>query len=108
MINNDLGILPAAQWRSPLDVSCLPTSASTASHGAVTLRATGTRVAAAHAVPRLRVTVPASVAVTAPLALAAKRFGQPGIDQMTNHKYMTGANATGTGASGPPRKREPA
>jgi hypothetical protein len=81
-------------------------SASAASHDAAMRRAVGTRVAVTHAVPRLWATLPAIAAV--PVAVAAQRFGQLGIDQTINYKYMTSVNATGVGASGPPRKREPA
>jgi hypothetical protein len=50
---------------------------------------------AAHAVPRIR----SKAVVTPPKAAFVAT-------QLT-HNYMTGVNASGEGASGPPRHREP-
>ena len=99
MKNKELGILPT-QWTSPLGASGLLMSVpATGSLGIAMPGANGTgpcvggtHALALRAIPRVR---PEGVF--------------PGAKQAANHnQYATSVDVDGVGASGPPRKREPA
>jgi hypothetical protein len=98
--NISSGVSPDVKWASRPGASCprfsfLGTALPAAGSGV------GTSAVVAHAVPRVR----GKVAFIAPPQAGAvtAQLGQTYIDN-----YMTGANAVGEGASGPPTYREPA
>jgi len=113
VLNIDFGKLPTSLWCAPLDASGLLMSAPAASRRgiAVSGAAFGTgSCAAMPAAPRHRGPAGAMGLAGVPaLAQGAKRYGQPTNNQTHIEKqYATSGSALGVGASGPPRKREPA
>ena len=121
----ELGVLPASQWRSSLGASGLllsPSAASplgTAMSGVVFgtgMCAVATRTVVRHrteaAIAAASGGVPAGALAPAgvpSLAHGAKQLGQPTHNQTHIEKqYVTSVNANGVGASGPPRRWEPA
>jgi hypothetical protein len=94
------GALPAALWRSRAGAFGLRSNFP----GTSVLGAgigTAPCAVAVPSIPRVREHVVFAVPV-APKAAPAVQLGQPNSDN-----YMTSVNATGVGASGPPRDREP-
>ena len=102
MTNTNSAVLPELNWASRMGASSLPSvsflGASVPAAGPFTALLP---VPAARALPRVRgkVAVPAT---SAPQDAVTALLGQTNI-----HNYMTGVSATGEGASGPPRDREP-
>ena len=94
-INSD--VLPELNWASRLGASSLPSVSSLGT----SMSAAGPFTVAAHPLSRVR----GKVAVLVPQAqqdAVTALLGQTNV-----HNYMTGVSATGEGASGPPRDREP-
>lgn len=114
MFRTDLGKLPTSPWRAPLGASCLLMSASAVFGGtAVSNAVSGTGPCAAMpAAPRHRGPVGVMGLAGVPASeQGAVRYGrQPANNNQTQiqKQYVTGGNALRVGASGPPRKREPA
>ena len=94
-INSD--VLSELNWASCLGASSLPSVSSLG----MSMSAAGPFTVAAHPLSRVR----GKVAVLVPQAqqdAVTALLGQTNV-----HNYMTGVSATGEGASGPPRDREP-
>ena len=94
-------------WRAQTDTSLLLTSLSAASLLGTAVsgvtRGTGRNSVAMHDGLRRR---PAAALMVAP---GTELFGEPTNNQTYIEKqYVTTVNASGVGAAGPPRKREPA
>jgi hypothetical protein len=103
--NINIGVLPAALWRSRAGASSLRSSFP----GTGVLGAgigTGPCVTQGPSVPRVRAHVVFPIPAT-PKAAPAVQLGQPNSD---NYSYMTSVNAVGVGAAGltsRPPHREP-
>ncbi len=102
----EIGTLPP-HWRASVDASVLPTSLSAANLLGTAVSGvtcgTGRNSVAMHDGLRRR---PAAALMVAP---GTELFGEPTNNQTQIEKqYVTTVNAVGVGASGPPRKREPA
>jgi hypothetical protein len=93
--------LPERNGASRLGASCLRALSLPGTGLPAAGLGTGPSTLVVHAVPRVRARV-AFVAPTQQKDAVATLLGQTNI-----HNYMTGASASGEGASGPPRDREP-
>ncbi len=101
MTNIKSAVLPELNGALRLGASSLPSVSRLGISLGISVPAAGPFGVVAAALPRVRDKAAVMVAPAPQDAVTAL------VDQANIHNYMTGVSATGEGASGPPRAREP-